>query len=228
MGKDTKVVISGSYRKNVDLLRNVFKSLSSKYTVLSPYSVDWVNPSDEFVRNLENGKKSVDDIVQEHIDAIRDADFIVLLAPDGYVGTSGAMEVGFAHGLGIPVLSTEPVNDETLASLISGIYDVDQPDIHYGKGLKVLQKQYATIAKRSGWSDESARDTMLLLTEEIGELARAVRKHEGLKRDTDYKEDLSDELADVQLYLTHLANNTGVDLAEAVTNKIKKNAKKKA
>lgn len=227
MSKDTRVVISGSYRKDLDLLRGVFESLSSKYTVLSPQSIDWLNPGDEFVRNPENGKKSVAEIVQEHIDAIRSADFIVLLSPGGYVGTSGAMEVGFAHGLGIPVLSTEPVKDETIASLISGIFDEHEPEIHYGKGLKALQKQYGAIAKRNGWDNESARDTMLLLTEEIGELARAVRKHEGLKRDGDYKEELGDELADVQLYLAHLANATGVDLGEAVTAKIKKNAKKK-
>ena len=65
---------------------------------------------------------------------------------------------------------------------------------------------------------------MLLLTEEIGELARAIRKSEGLKRDAGYNDvGLLDELADVQLYLVHLANSLGVSLDEAVNQKETKN-----
>ena len=65
---------------------------------------------------------------------------------------------------------------------------------------------------------------MLLLTEEIGELARAIRKDAGLNRDKDYNNvSILDELADVQLYLVHLANNLNVNLADAVTQKETKN-----
>ncbi|MDB5179865.1 MAG: MazG protein [Candidatus Saccharibacteria bacterium] len=70
---------------------------------------------------------------------------------------------------------------------------------------------------------ETAKDTMLLLMEELGELARAIRKHEGMSRDHEYDVELSEELADVQLYLVHLANQTGIDLGVAVTAKEEKN-----
>ena len=39
-----------------------------------------------------------------------------------------------------------------------------------------------------------------------------------------HKEDLADELADVGMYLFELADNLGIDLAKAMTNKMKKNA----
>jgi len=38
------------------------------------------------------------------------------------------------------------------------------------------------------------------------------------------KEELSDELADVAMYLFELADNLGIDLKKAIENKLKKNA----
>ena len=60
---------------------------------------------------------------------------------------------------------------------------------------------------------------MLLLTEEVGELARAIRKRVGLARSGGSASDPAAELADVQLYVLHLANVIGVDLADAVAAK---------
>lgn len=42
----------------------------------------------------------------------------------------------------------------------------------------------------------------------------------------DHKEDLSDELADVAIYLLELADVLGIDLSEAIDEKMKKNALK--
>lgn len=61
----------------------------------------------------------------------------------------------------------------------------------------------------------------------MGELARAVRKHTGLKRAAGYKGvSIGEELADVQLYLVHLANSVNIELSNAVTDKEIKNAKR--
>lgn len=40
------------------------------------------------------------------------------------------------------------------------------------------------------------------------------------------KEEISDEIADVAIYLAELADNLGIDLVEAMDNKLEKNAKK--
>lgn len=41
-----------------------------------------------------------------------------------------------------------------------------------------------------------------------------------------HKEEISDEIADVAVYLAELADNLGIDLLKAMENKLEKNAKK--
>ena len=65
---------------------------------------------------------------------------------------------------------------------------------------------------------------MALLTEEVGELARIVARKYGeqsfKERDKEY--DLADEMADVMFVLICLANQTGVDLEEAMKRNLAK------
>ena len=64
---------------------------------------------------------------------------------------------------------------------------------------------------------------MTVLTEEVGELARIMARKYG---DQSFKEgekhDLGDEIADVLWVLMCLANQTGVDLTEALKKNIEK------
>ncbi len=66
---------------------------------------------------------------------------------------------------------------------------------------------------------------MAILTEEVGELARLMARTYGEQsfKDSDKGRDLGDEMADVLWVLICLANQTGVDLTEA----LKKNFDKK-
>ncbi len=66
---------------------------------------------------------------------------------------------------------------------------------------------------------------MALLTEEVGELARIIARKYGEQsfKESDKGHDLGDEMADVLFVLICLANQTGVDLTEA----LKKNLEKK-
>jgi len=65
---------------------------------------------------------------------------------------------------------------------------------------------------------------MALLTEEVGELARIIARKYGeqsfKKSEKDY--DLADELADVLFVIICLANQTGVDLTEALIKNLEK------
>lgn len=65
-----------------------------------------------------------------------------------------------------------------------------------------------------------------ILTEEVGEVARIMARKYGEQsfKDSDKKVDLADEMADVLWVLICLANQTGVDLTEA----LKKNFEKKS
>jgi NTP pyrophosphatase (non-canonical NTP hydrolase) len=66
---------------------------------------------------------------------------------------------------------------------------------------------------------------MAILTEEVGEVARIMARRFGEQsfKESDKDQDLGDELADVLFVLICIANQTGVDLTEA----LKKNLEKK-
>ena len=63
---------------------------------------------------------------------------------------------------------------------------------------------------------------MAMLTEEVGEVARLIARRYGEQpfKESDKKVDLADELADVLWVLICLANQTGVDLTEALQRNI--------
>ena len=59
---------------------------------------------------------------------------------------------------------------------------------------------------------------MAILTEEVGELARIISRRYGeqSEKESDKNKDLGDEMADVLWVLVCLANQTGIDLTEAL------------
>ena len=65
---------------------------------------------------------------------------------------------------------------------------------------------------------------MAILTEEVGEVARIMSRTYGEQsfKDSDKKAELADELADVLWVLICIANQTGIDLTEALKKNIKK------
>lgn len=71
---------------------------------------------------------------------------------------------------------------------------------------------------------------MAILTEEVGEVARVIARRYGEQsfKKSDEEVDLADEFADVLFVLVCLANQTGVDLTEALEkNLIKKETRDK-
>ena len=65
---------------------------------------------------------------------------------------------------------------------------------------------------------------MAILTEEVGEVARIISRKYGEQsfKESDKTKELSDELADVLWVLICLANQTGVNLTEALKKNIEK------
>lgn len=71
---------------------------------------------------------------------------------------------------------------------------------------------------------------MAILSEEVGEVARIMARRYGeqSEKESDKNKDLGDELADVLWVLVCIANQTGVDLTEALKKNIeKKNSRDK-
>ena len=71
---------------------------------------------------------------------------------------------------------------------------------------------------------------MAILTEEIGEVARIMARRYGeqSEKPSDAGKDLGDELADVIWVVTCLANQTGIDLTDAIERNIAKKTQRDA
>lgn len=91
--------------------------------------------------------------------------------------------------------------------------------------LSELQKRVDTWIREYGVRYFSELTNMAILTEEVGELARVMARKYGDQWET---ENLADEMADVLWVLVCLANQTGVNLTEALeANFAKKTARDK-
>ena len=89
--------------------------------------------------------------------------------------------------------------------------------------LEEAQKEVDRWIKTYGVRYFSELTNMVVLTEEVGELARVMaRKYGDQSFKQGEKDNLADEMADVLWVLICLANQTGVDLAEAFRQNLEK------
>jgi NTP pyrophosphatase (non-canonical NTP hydrolase) len=90
--------------------------------------------------------------------------------------------------------------------------------------LAEAQKQVDTWIQTVGVRYFSELTNMAMLTEEVGEVARIIARRYGeqSEKESDKQKDLGDEMADVLFVLICLANQTGVNLTEALEKNMQK------
>lgn len=90
--------------------------------------------------------------------------------------------------------------------------------------IQQAQQQVDGWIKTVGVRYFSELTNMAILTEEVGELARIMARKYGDQsfKESDKHKDMADEMADVLWVLICLANQTGVDLAEALQKNFEK------
>jgi NTP pyrophosphatase (non-canonical NTP hydrolase) len=102
------------------------------------------------------------------------------------------------------------------------------PNLLITKNMTIEESQKTVDAwiKNNGVRYFNELTNMAILTEEVGEVARIISRKYGEQsfKESDKGKELADELADVLFVLICLANQTGVDLTEA----LKKNLDKKS
>ena len=196
--------------------------------VLSPKQVEPSREIDGFVYMKGEETETPQHIELKHLEAIQNATFVWLYAPEGYVGLSAALEVGFAHSQGIPVFCQTQLSEPVLSSFVCQIESVPQViDLVTRKNLpppklnlRAFQRYYKRVASQRGYERETAQNCLLLMVEEIGELAHAVRKREKLARHGNARSvSEAHELADVLMYVIHMANILDLDIGSAVLDK---------
>lgn len=237
-------VVSGSFNRFLPQIQDAVRELSKlDVTVLSPEVGRPVSEIGGFVM-LEKDKGTPPEIEREHLQAIAKSDFLYIVNPEGYIGTSVALEMGYALSKGVPIYSSERPKDEVFSSfLVSGIPLSElrnriarwkskraKTPLKPSPTIADLQKFVENMVKTRGFSEEGLTDVALLLVEEVGELARAIRFKTGLKVPVERLKSvksLESELADCLVYLLDLANLANIDLEQAFRAKECLNAQRK-
>jgi len=237
--------ISGSFNKYFGQIKQkVLEFEQQGISVLSPKPSEPVLRKGSFVI-LESDKGTPREIELTHLKAISQSDFLYIVNPRGYIGKSVAFEIGYAFSRNIPVYSLERPKDPVFCFLIKPEKSIQaiKEALRTREGeraenllskreltLNQLQDFVQSMIRKRGFEKETMHDVLLLLIEEMGELARAVRGFTGLKisrRQLEKCENLGEELADCLIYLVDLANLADIRLEDAFREKEATNSKRR-
>ena len=102
--------------------------------------------------------------------------------------------------------------------------------LNENNSLNKIQDYIKEIIKIRGFSEQRVQDKMLLLLEETGELAKAIRKTLP-EASIDYDKienytDIEEEIADVFIVLVSICNRLNINLYDAMKKKEEKNIKR--
>jgi NTP pyrophosphatase (non-canonical NTP hydrolase) len=236
LNKLNKVVICGSFRKSfkdICAIATEFQNLG--FEITSPKISTIINPGSEFVI-LDSDESSDPKIIEEkHLNAIKNSDIVYFYNPQGYLGASATFELGWSLALKKLIFFKENNADFTLnlfcknvctpSEIKDYVYNMNHELLNTldpNSSLFDLQKYIRDVVQQRGFDNESAQDIMLLLVEEVGELAKCIRKIVSLKIDKNKVNSynaVQHELGDVLIYLLDLSNALGVSLFDAFYEK---------
>ncbi len=100
-------------------------------------------------------------------------------------------------------------------------------DLNENKSLSDIQQYVREVIKIRGFADETAEQKILMLIEEVGEVAKAIRKDKVKmridKNKIDNYDTIESEIADVFIVLLSMCNVLNIDLFTALKNKEQEN-----
>lgn len=103
-----------------------------------------------------------------------------------------------------------------------------QPNLKTNMTIEEAQSIIDQWIKDNGVRYFSELTNMAILTEEVGEVARLMARMYGDQsfKESDTSKELADEIADVLFVLICIANQTGIDLTEALKKNLDKKTKR--
>jgi hypothetical protein len=114
--------VSGSFRLAMGAVQDaVYRLTDSGVRVLSPADPRVVDQLGDFVFVASDRARIIKLVQSRHLAAISASDFLWVVAPNGYIGQSGALEIGFALSAGTPVFSSEVPADLTLRQYVTAL-----------------------------------------------------------------------------------------------------------
>jgi hypothetical protein len=111
--------VSGSFHRHMEAITAAVHELAALgVRVLSPADPRIVGFQGEFLFVASDPIRSVRLVQDRHLESIRASAFLWLVCPDGYVGQSASMEIGYAVREGVPIFATAPPTDLTLRQYV--------------------------------------------------------------------------------------------------------------
>ena len=102
------------------------------------------------------------------------------------------------------------------------------PILNSNPTLSDIQKYVSELEVERGFADQNAIQKCLMLGEEVGELFKAIRKHEKMSIDSQSQNfSVQEEMADIIIMLCSIANRFDIDLEKAFRDKEKINKNRK-
>ncbi len=231
------VTLSGSlHRHTAAIVKTAAEFVSGGGVILSPRSTEVQREDEEGFVYLSGDRGEAWEIERAHLAAIGRSDVLYVVNPGGYLGLSTAMEVGYALARRVPVYASDSpkesphkflIPQKSVTEVLAELSPVmDTPRLPDTATLDHLQSFYSQVARLRGFHEETPVEILVLLMEEIGELAKAIRAMEDLTVSTSdpAPRDVGLELADCLNYLLHMANRVGVSLQSAFREKERINA----
>lgn len=121
------VTISGSFHRHLGAIYDaVSEFLEAGVKVLSPADPRVVDHLGEFLLLASDRFRSIRLVQDRHLQCIRASSLLWLVDPDGYVGQSASLEVGYAIAAGTPVYSRNLPTDATLQEYVRVVADVSE------------------------------------------------------------------------------------------------------
>lgn len=104
-------------------------------------------------------------------------------------------------------------------------------DFPQNVSLSDAQQWIADMCKERGFDKNTDLEKFLLFTEEVGELAKAIRKARGMRIEGAHTPEqvnfaIREEIADVAMYLMDIANSFSVNIEDAIREKEELNKKR--
>lgn len=177
--------VSGSFRRSMGGVQEaVFALTDAGVRVLSPSDPRIVAQLGDFLFVASDYLRAVKPVQSRHLAAIAVSDFLWVVAPDGYVGLSVAMEIGYAVASGTPIYSAETPADVTLREYVE-VLDGPEAAVARTRETNREVEPRAILLDPVGVAEAAHSDLDLLVHElttpgsdgtGLGELARRIER----------------------------------------------------
>lgn len=121
-----KATVSGSFRRHMSAIYEAVNELIDRgVEVLSPADPRVVDQIGEFVFVASDQVRSIKMVEDRHLECIAASSFLWLVTPDGYVGQSASMELGYAIAHHTPIYSLHEPSDGTLKKYVQVVPTIE-------------------------------------------------------------------------------------------------------